>query len=101
MAAGAFPWGAVGAVDRIREQLIVRSPIIMAGIDRTQHGPAGAALSALRKLVGLAEGHEELSVFTSCGVYLGQRLWFVASRSWYFDATERRLAALYDRIHTP
>jgi L-lactate dehydrogenase len=100
-------------VDRIRKQLIARSPTIMAGIDRTQHGPAGAALSALRKLVGLAEGHEALAVPTPRGVYLGQRLRFVAGRSWVdspelsttehadLDAIERRLAALYDRIHTP
>lgn len=100
-------------VGRIREQLIARSPTIIAGIDRTQHGPAGAALSALRKLVGLAEGHEELAVPTPRGVYLGHRLRFVAGRSWIdcpelstteqacLDATERRLAAAYDRVHLP
>jgi len=85
----------------------------MAGIDRTQHGPAGAALSALRKLIGLAEGQEELAVPTPRGVYLGQRLRFVAGRPWIdcpelsptehadLDATEGRLAVVYDQIHAP
>ncbi|MGH3979437.1 MAG: hypothetical protein ACRDRZ_10630 [Pseudonocardiaceae bacterium] len=50
---------------------------------------------------------------TPRGVYLGQRLRFVAGRSWIdcpelstteqagLEASERRLAAVYDRIHTP
>ncbi len=99
-------------MNRIREQLIARSPTIVAGIGRTQYGPVGAALSTLRKLAGLAEGHEELAVSTRRGVYLGHRLRFVAGRCWIdypelstteqadLDAGERRLAAVYARIHT-
>jgi L-lactate dehydrogenase len=65
----------------IRQQLRERSPRITAGMDRTQHGPAGAVLSAVRKLLGLSDGHEELSATSPGGVFLGQRLRFVAG--WY------------------
>lgn len=64
----------------IRRQLRERSPRITAGMDRTQHGPAGAVLSTVRKLLGLADGHEELSAPSPGGVYLGQRLRFVAGQ---------------------
>ncbi len=68
--------------DLIRQQLWERSPRIIAGMDRTQHGPAGAVLSTVRKLLGLADGHEELSAISPGGVYLGQQLRFVAGRYW-------------------
>lgn len=68
-----LPW------QQLRDQLHARSPAIAAGLDRTQHGPAGAVLSTLAKLLGHADGHEELSVATdSGGVYLGHRLRFAA-----------------------
>ncbi|MDQ4010076.1 MAG: lactate dehydrogenase, partial [Actinomycetota bacterium] len=66
----------------IRAQLDQRSPRITAGVDRTQHGPAGAMLSTVAKLLGLVNGHEELSVASDGGVYVGQRLRFVAGRYW-------------------
>lgn len=96
----------------IRQQLSERSPRITAGMDRTQHGPAGAVLSTVRKLLGLADGHEELSTTGPGGVYLGQRLRFVAGRYRNdppehspaelaaLDASRHRLQALYDDIPT-
>ncbi|MGH3694499.1 MAG: lactate/malate family dehydrogenase [Pseudonocardiaceae bacterium] len=96
----------------IRQQLRERSPRITAGMDRTQHGPAGAVLSTVRKLLGLANGHEELSTISSGGVYLGQRLRFVAGRYRNdppehspaelaaLEASRHRLQALYDDIPT-
>jgi L-lactate dehydrogenase len=94
----------------IRQQLRERSPRITAGMDRTQHGPAGAVLSTVRKLLGLAEGHEELSATSPGGVYLGQRLRFVAGQYWNdppehspgeqaaLDASAHRLKILYDHV---
>lgn len=96
----------------IRQQLRERSPRITAGMDRTQHGPAGAVLSTVRKLLGLADGHEELSATGPGGVYLGQRLRFVAGRYRNdppdhspaelaaLEASRHRLQALYDDIPT-
>lgn len=96
----------------IRQQLRERSPRITAGMDRTQHGPAGAVLSTVRKLLGLADGHEELSAISPGGVYLGQRLRFVAGRYRNdppehspaelaaLEASRHRLQALYDDIPT-
>jgi len=110
---GGISVGTVGVVDRIREQLIARSPTIMAGIDRTQHGPAGAALSALRKLVELAEGHEELAVPNTprrlprpmAAIRRRQPLdrlpRTVSHRTCRLDVTEGKLAAAYDQIHAP
>lgn len=81
-------------------------------LDRTQHGPAGAVLSTVRKLLGLADGHEELSAPSPSGVYLGQRLRFVAGRYWKdppehsaaeqtaLDASAHRLKILYGRVKT-
>lgn len=100
---------------RLRAQLQHRSPCIAAGLDRTQHGPAGAVLATVHKLLGRADGHEELSVAAANGVYLGHRLRFVAGRSWIdqpdlspseqaaLEATGRKLAILYDhaRWHLP
>lgn len=97
-------------LDLLRQQLWDRSPRIIAGMDRTQHGPAGAVLSTVRKLLGLADGHEELSATSPGGVYLGQRLRFVAGRYWKdppeqspteqaaLDASARRLKILYDHV---
>lgn len=97
-------------LDLIRQQLWERSSRITAGMDRTQHGPAGAVLSTVRKLLGLAEGHEELSAIGPGGVYLGQRLRFVAGRYWNdppeqssieqaaLDVSARRLKVLYDHV---
>ncbi|WP_432161531.1 hypothetical protein [Streptomyces sp. NRRL F-5630] len=53
-----------------------RPALIRAGIGRTSHGPAGAVLSTLRKVLGLADGVEELSA--SYGdVWLGLPMRFV------------------------
>ncbi|MFY0509915.1 lactate/malate family dehydrogenase [Streptomyces anulatus] len=46
----------------IVEELQQRPALIRAGIGRTRCGPAGAVLSTLRKVLGLADGIEELSV---------------------------------------
>ncbi|MGH3718954.1 MAG: hypothetical protein ACRDRI_08970 [Pseudonocardiaceae bacterium] len=96
----------------IRQQLRERSPRITAGMDRTQHGPASAVLSTVRKLLGLADGHEELSAPSPGGVYLGQRLRFVAGQYWNdppehsaaeqtaLDASAHRLKILYNHVKT-
>jgi L-lactate dehydrogenase len=96
----------------IRQQLRERSTRITAGMDRTQHGPAGAVLSTVRKLLGLADGHEELSATSPNGVYLGQRLRFVAglyrndppehspAEQTALEASRHRLQTLYDHILT-
>ena len=82
-------------------------------MDRTQHGPAGAVLSTVRKLLGLADGHEELSTTSPGGVYLGQRLRFVAGQyrndppehstaeQIALEASRHRLQTLYDHIPNP
>src|SRR5690606_4531889 len=44
------------------EDLQGRPALIRHGIGRTRSGPAGAVLSTLRKVLGLADGVEELSV---------------------------------------
>ncbi|MDQ2880641.1 MAG: hypothetical protein M3Y48_05105 [Actinomycetota bacterium] len=79
-------------------------------MDRTQHGPAGAVLSTVRKLLGRADGHEELSAPSPEGVYLGQRLRFVAGRYWRdppehsvaeqiaLDASAHRLKILHAHV---
>ncbi|MFJ9886140.1 NAD-binding protein [Streptomyces sp. NPDC091287] len=46
----------------IVEDLQQRPALIRAGICRTRCGPAGAVLSTLRKVLGLVDGIEELSV---------------------------------------
>ncbi|WP_217231457.1 lactate/malate family dehydrogenase [Streptomyces anulatus] len=46
----------------IVEGLQQRPALIRAGIGRTRCGPAGAVLSTLRKVLGLVDGIEELSV---------------------------------------
>ncbi|MGH3902477.1 MAG: lactate/malate family dehydrogenase [Pseudonocardiaceae bacterium] len=96
----------------IRQQLCERSPLITAGMDRTQHGPAGAVLSTVRKLLGLTDGHEELSAPSPGGVYLGQRLRFVAGRCWNdppehsvaeqaaLNTSAYRLKTLYEHVKT-
>ncbi|MGH3830285.1 MAG: lactate/malate family dehydrogenase [Pseudonocardiaceae bacterium] len=45
---------------RVRAALLDRSRQISSGIGRTRGGPAGAVLSTLRLLLGLADGVEEL-----------------------------------------
>lgn len=97
---------------RIRRQLHARAEIITAGMDRTQYGPAGAVLATVTKLLGRADGHEELSVAAPSGVCLGQRLCFTGGH-WRHDppelapterqslgAAEAKLAALYDQLKT-
>ncbi|MFG3406494.1 lactate dehydrogenase [Streptomyces sp. NPDC048142] len=46
----------------VAEELQRRPALIRAGIGRTRCGPAGAVLSTLRKVLGLADGVEELTV---------------------------------------
>lgn len=52
-------------VGQVRAALLTRSGQISCGIGRTRSGPAGAVLSTLRLLLGLADGVEEL-----CSPYL-------------------------------
>lgn len=93
----------------IREQLRTRADDITAGIGRTQHGPAGAVIATVAKLMGHADGHEELSV-AAPSVHLGQRLCFAGGR-WWLDPpelapseqrnlaqAETKLAALYEQL---
>lgn len=47
-------------MDQVRAALLTRSGQISCGIGRTRSGPAGAVLSTLRLLLGLADGVEEL-----------------------------------------
>jgi len=47
-------------VDQVRAALLTRSGQISCGTGRTRSGPAGAVLSTLRLLLGLADGVEEL-----------------------------------------
>ncbi|MGH3798635.1 MAG: hypothetical protein ACRDTD_00595 [Pseudonocardiaceae bacterium] len=47
-------------IDQVRVALLDRSRQISSGIGRTRSGPAGAVLSTLRLLLGLADGMEEL-----------------------------------------
>lgn len=49
-------------VDAVVEELQRRPALIRNGIGRTRCGPAGAVLSTLRKVLGLVDGIEELSV---------------------------------------
>ncbi len=94
----------------IREQLRTRAEDITAGIGRTQHGPAGTVIATVAKLLGHADGHEELSVVAPTGVHLGQRLCFAGGR-WWLDPpelapseqrnlahAETKLAALYEQL---
>lgn len=96
----------------IRERLASWAESITAGIGRTQHGPAGAVLATATKLLGHADGHEELSVAAPSGVRLGQRLRFADGR-WWLDPpelapseqrslaqAEAKLAALYEQFDT-
>ncbi|MFJ6889675.1 lactate dehydrogenase [Streptomyces californicus] len=46
----------------VAEDLQRRPALIRAGIGRTRYGPVGAALSTLRKALGLVDGVEEVSV---------------------------------------
>ncbi|MGH4014068.1 MAG: lactate/malate family dehydrogenase [Pseudonocardiaceae bacterium] len=94
----------------IREQLHARTESITAGIDRTQYGPAGAVLATVAKLLGYADGHEELSVAAPSGVRLGQRLCFAGGHWWHdppelarteqrsLTQAETKLAALYEQL---
>lgn len=54
-------------VDQVRSALLIRSGQISRGIGRTRSGPAGAVLSTLRLLLGLADGVEELCTPYRCG----------------------------------
>ncbi|HEU0088871.1 MAG TPA: hypothetical protein VFQ77_14695 [Pseudonocardiaceae bacterium] len=99
-------------LDRIKQQLADRAEVIAAGIDRTQHGPADAVLATVTKLLGHADGYEELSVAVPSGVHLGQRLCFAGGHWWHdppeLAATEQqslaqaetKLAALYEKLDT-
>lgn len=96
----------------IREQLATWAQSITAGIGRTQYGPAGAILATAAKLLGHADGHEELSVAAPSGVHLGQRLRFAGGLWWpdppelapteqqSLDEAEVKLAALYEQLGT-
>ncbi|MGH3937912.1 MAG: lactate/malate family dehydrogenase [Pseudonocardiaceae bacterium] len=96
----------------IRQQLHTRAETITAGIDRTQYGPAGAVLATAAKLLGHADGHEELSVATPSGVRMGQRLGFAGGHWWHdppelalaeqqsLAHSEAKLAFLYDQLKT-
>lgn len=47
-------------VDQVRAALLSRSGQISRGVGRTRSGPAGAVLSTLRLVLGLADGVQEL-----------------------------------------
>ncbi|MFE5596233.1 lactate dehydrogenase [Streptomyces sp. NPDC056549] len=66
-------------LEYVRAQLSARPRQINAGIGRTRYGPAGAVLGALRKILGLSDGVEVLSV-NHRGVWLGIPLRFTAGR---------------------
>lgn len=54
-------------IDRVRAVLLARPGQISCGIGRNRSGPAGAVLSTLRLLLGLANGVEELCSPYRCG----------------------------------
>lgn len=62
-------------VRTVVDDLQRRPALIRSGIGRTRCGPSGAVLSTLRKVLGLADGIEELSVPYG-DVYLGVPLYF-------------------------
>ncbi len=64
----------------VLEDLQRRPTLIREGIGRTRCGPAGAVLSALRKILGLVDGVEELSVPYG-DVYLGLPLRFTGGKA--------------------
>ncbi|MFI6875802.1 saccharopine dehydrogenase NADP-binding domain-containing protein [Streptomyces sp. NPDC050400] len=91
-------------LQQTREELHARAPQISAEIGRTRSGPAGAALSALRKALALDDGLEELSAPYD-GVHLGLPLHFEAGQPTVqlptLNATERRqLTAAHDKLRT-
>lgn len=67
----------VRAVVKVLQQ---RPALIRTGIGRTRCGPAGAVLSTLRKVLGLVDGIEELSVPYG-DVYLGIPLRFTGGQA--------------------
>lgn len=67
-------------VRAIAAALQERPGLIRVGIGRTRYGPAGAVLSTLRKILGLADGTEELSVRFG-DVFLGIPLRFITGQA--------------------
>ncbi len=67
-------------VDQVRAALLTRSGQISCGIGRTRSGPAGAVLSTLRLVLGLADGVEELCSPYRCG-WLGLPVSFTGGRA--------------------
>ncbi|WP_031487752.1 lactate/malate family dehydrogenase [Streptomyces bicolor] len=66
-------------LDLVRAELAARPRRINTGIGRTRHGPAAAVLSTLRKLLGVQDGTDVLSV-NRAGVWLGIRLYIQAGQ---------------------
>ncbi|MGP3777027.1 lactate/malate family dehydrogenase (plasmid) [Streptomyces sp. SDT5-1] len=66
-------------LQQARDELRSRASRINSGIGRTRSGPAGAVLSALRKVLALEDGIEELSTPYK-GVHLGLPLHFTRGR---------------------
>ncbi|MER7311123.1 NAD(P)-binding domain-containing protein [Streptomyces halstedii] len=64
----------------VLDDLQRRPALIRHGIGRTRCGPSGAVLSALRKVLGLVDGVEELSVPYG-DVYLGIPLCFTGGKA--------------------
>ncbi|WP_431045384.1 lactate/malate family dehydrogenase [Streptomyces sp. P1-3] len=89
-------------LDVVRAELHARPRRINVGIGRTHCGPAGAVLTALRKLLGLQDGIDVLSVNRG-GVWLGNRLHIEAGQPTVhplaLDATETaQLAAARTKL---
>ncbi|WP_329378344.1 lactate/malate family dehydrogenase [Streptomyces sp. NBC_01716] len=68
------------SVHAVVEDLQRRPALIRKGMDRTRYGPTGAVLSTLSKVLGLADGVEELSVPYG-DVYLGIPLRFTGGNA--------------------
>lgn len=86
-------------LDRIRQDLAARPGHISAGVGRTRAGPAGAVLATLRKVLGLADGVEELSTAHHggwLGIPLDFRLGTHTPRLPVLDADEVRAFAAAD-----